>query len=193
MKWTLLALAAALALLAAAAASGVKNPVTKRALGYWNSRKRFALRLDEPPFAHLAASQVGYAPSMRKQFTARRKFASFRVVRDADGSTVFTGGAPEREVRTDILGGIETVFIGDFSAVAAPGRYRIVDDAGESSFPFDVGVNVFDPVVRAVQRWFYYQRAFTAVEPKYAEGPWVHGTDAAKAPPGVRMGWHDAG
>ena len=66
-------------------------------------------------------------------------------------------------------------------------------DNGLSTYPFDVGAAVFDPAIRAVQRAFYYQRAFTAVEPKYAEGPWTHGDDAARAPAGVRGGWHDAG
>jgi endoglucanase len=29
--------------------------------------------------------------------------------------------------------------------------------------------------------------------PSHAEGPWVHGDDATRAPTGVRRGWHDAG
>src|SRR5438445_785201 len=120
-------------------------------------------------------------------------FGAFRVVRDRDDSVAYEGGAPAREVRTDVLGPIGTVWIGDFSPLAAPGRYRIVADNGLSSYPFEVGARVFDPAVRAVQRWFYYQRAFTAIDAAHAEGPWTHPSDAEKAPPGVRMGWHDAG
>jgi endoglucanase len=187
---SILVLVAALAL---GAASGIAPRAAKRALGYWNSRKRLAMRTVEPPFSHLAASQVGYGPPMPKQFSAPRKFAGFRVVSDRDGAVALVGGAPVRQVRTNILGAIDTVWIGDFSALAAPGRYRIVADDGAASFPFDVGADVFDGPVRAVQRWFYYQRAFTAVDAAHAEGPWVHPTDAGKAPAGVRMGWHDAG
>ena len=62
------------------------------------------MRGDEPPFAHLAASQIGYAPSMRKQFTAPRKFSSFRVVREGDGSTALQGAGPVRRLETEILG-----------------------------------------------------------------------------------------
>ena len=183
----------AVLVVALAGAAALAPRVAKRALGYWNSRKRYAMRVEERPFAHLAASQVGYGPSMRKQFTAPRRFGSFRVLREADGSTAFAGGAPVRIVDTDILGPIRTVYVGDFSALTAPGRYRIEDDAGEASFPFEIGTGVFDPAVRAVQRWFYYQRAFTATDRVHAEGPWFHPSDAGKAPPGVRMGWHDAG
>jgi hypothetical protein len=52
---------------------------------------------------------------------------------------------------------------------------------------------VFDSAVRAVQRAFYYQRAFTEIDAEHAQGPWVHGSDAALALPGVVKGWHDAG
>ena len=184
---------AAVALLAAAIAGALAPRIARRALGHWNSRRRFAMRGVEPPFAHLAASQIGYAPSMRKQFTAPRKFSSFRVVREGDGSTALQGAGPVRRLETDILGPIRSVWIGDFTALAAPGRYHLVDDLGETSFPFQIGPGIFDAAVRAVQRWFYYQRAFTAIDAKHAEGPWFHPSDAAKAPAGVRGGWHDAG
>jgi endoglucanase len=173
--------------------TGLARRGAKRVLAEWNTRKRAAMRVEEPAFAHLAASQVGYGPSMTKQFTAPRKFGGFRVVHERDGSEVFAGGAPSRAIATDLLGDIHTVWIGDFTRLSAPGRYRIVADGGAASFPFDVRPDVFDAPLRAVQRWFYYQRAFTAVEARYAEGPWIHRSDADKAPPGVRGGWHDAG
>ena len=47
--------------------------------------------------------------------------------------------------------------------------------------------------MRAAQRAFYFQRAFTSIVARHAEGPWVHGDDRRLAPPGVRGGWHDAG
>jgi endoglucanase len=188
-----LALAAVAAVAALALYSGVAKKVAKRALRHWNSRKRFAMRTAERPFAHLAVSQIGYGPSMPKRFTSARSFGGFRVVREPEGALVLAGGPPLRTVKTDILGAIDAVFIGDFSALGTPGRYQIVADNGEGSFPFEIGPGVFDLPLRAVQRWFYYQRAFTAIDAAHAEGPWVHPSDADKAPPGVRMGWHDAG
>jgi len=191
-----LALAAVASLAALALvllASGVGKHIAKRALARWNGRNRFAMKVVERPFAHLAASQVGYAPSMPKQFTSAHAFKRFQVRGERDGAVVFDGGAPVRTVKTDLLGSIDTVWIGDFSNLTTPGRYRIEADGSDASFPFEIGPDVFGRPLRAVQRWFYYQRAFTAVDAAHAEGPWVHPSDADKAPPGVRMGWHDAG
>ncbi len=65
-----------------------------------------------------------------------------------------------------------------------PGATGSMTDDGLASHPFDIATDVFDPAVRAMQRAFYYQRAFTALEAPYAEGPWVHASDAALAPAG---------
>jgi endoglucanase len=188
--------AAALALAVAAAVFlgwGALKRAAKAALAWPVTRERARLRAVDPPFAHLAASQVGYAPGMRKQFTAPERFDSFRVLRESDGTAAMAGGGPVQERATRILGSIGTVWVGDFSTLREPGRYRIVTGGGRASHPFDVGADAFDRPLRAAQRGFYFQRAFTAIDAAHAEGPWVHASDAAKAPPGVRMGWHDAG
>ena len=166
--------------------------VLKSTVEWWSRRMRAWGERPEPPLRHLAASQVGYGPGMQKRFTSAVSFRSFRVLRDVDGSVVFEGG-PARTIDTDVLGDLHRVWIGDFTPVRLPGRYRIVADNGLSSYPFDVGTDVFDRPLRAVQRAFYFQRAFTSIEPRFAEGPWVHASDADNAPPGVVKGWHDAG
>ena len=165
----------------------------KTAAGFIAVRRRAAAAREEKPFGRLAASQVGYGPAMRKQFTSPRGFDRFAVVDDATGAVAFQGGPPLRAVDTDVLGPIHKVWVGDFSALATPGRYRIVGDNGLSSHPFFIGADVFDDAMRAVQRALYFQRAFTAIDTAHAEGPWVHASDAAAAPEGERKGWHDAG
>jgi endoglucanase len=160
--------------------------------GYPASWKRTTSGPEAVPFAGLAASQVGYGPFMVKQFSSPRRFASFKVV-SASGVVALEGGPPVREIPTNALGAVRSVWVGDFTPLRTPGRYRIVTDDGSSSFPFDVGSTVFDVPVRAVQRAFYYQRAFTKIDAEHAQGPWVHANDAALAPPGVVKGWHDAG
>jgi endoglucanase len=169
----------------------LKNGVNwLRGYPYW--LQRAALGPEAPPFTGLAASQVGYGPSMVKQFSSPQRFASFQVV-STNGKVALEGGPPVREIRTDALSAVRTVWIGDFTPLRAPGRYRIVADNGISSYPFDIGPNVFDSAVRAVQRAFYYQRAFTEIDAEHAQGPWIHASDAVLAPPGVMKGWHDAG
>jgi len=148
---------------------------------------------EDPPLSRLAVSQVGYGPGMRKEFTSGAPFSSFEIQDARTTERRWSGPGPLRTVETDLLGASHTVWVGDFSAVTAPGRYRIVANNGLTSFPFTIAGDVFDAPLRAVQRSFYYQRAFTSVAAPHAEGPWTHPTDEDKAPPGVRGGWHDAG
>ena len=145
------------------------------------------------PFTRLAASQLGYLPNGPKAFTSPRPFRSFVVVNEVTHTTAWQGGPPAREVATEVLGAVSTVWLGDFTVLTEPGRYRIVADNGLESYPFTIGDRLFDAALRAVQRSLYFQRAFTAITEDHAEGPWVHATDAALAPRGVRHGWHDAG
>jgi endoglucanase len=168
------------------------RPRVKTVLQWFPERLRARALPPEQFFSHLAASQVGYAPAMLKRFSSPRPFQSFRVIREENGTVSFEGGAPVQTIATTALGPVSTVWVGDFSALTAPGRYR-VEAAGLTSHPFTIGFEVFDVPVRAVQRGFYFQRAFTAIDASHAEGPWVHGDDSALAPPGVRGGWHDAG
>jgi endoglucanase len=188
-------IAAVAALLLTALGPVLPRPLkdaVNRLRGYPAWRQRAALKPEAPPFAGLAASQVGYGPSMVKQISSPKRFTSFQVV-SSSGEVAFKGGPPVREIPTDALGAVRTVWIGDFTPLRIPGRYRVVTDDGMSSYPFDVGPSVFDTSVRAVQRAFYYQRAFTEIDAGHTQGPWVHTSDAALAPPGVVQGWHDAG
>src|SRR5262244_815500 len=82
------------ALVALGLASGIAGRTAKHALGRWNTQKRLAMREADRPFAHLAASQIGYGPSMRKQFTSARRFGKFQVTSERDGVVMFVGEAP---------------------------------------------------------------------------------------------------
>ena len=92
---------------------------------------------------------------------------------------------PTARRRSRTLGAVRTVWVGDFTPLRAPGRDPVVIDDGNSSHAFDVELGVFDSAVRAVQRAFYYQRAFAEIDAWRAQGPWIHASDAALAPPGV--------
>ena len=69
--------------------------------GYPAWRRRAALGPEAPPFNGLAASQVGYGPSMVKQFSSPRRFASFQVVRPtaSPSSTAASWSSPSRTAR----------------------------------------------------------------------------------------------
>jgi endoglucanase len=181
-----------LAAVGTAAGSTRVRAAIKTALRWWPERQRAMAFPREPLFTHLAASQLGYTPEMVKRFSSPQRFQSFRVIREGTGTVAFEGGPPAKEIATTTLGSVGMVWVGDFSALTAPGRYRL-EAAGLGSHPFSIDERVFDAAVRAAQRAFYFQRAFTSIDARHAEGPWVHGDDRALAPPGVRGGWHDAG
>ena len=65
---------------------------------------------------------------MLKQFSSPQPFGSFTVV-STSGELAFQGGAPVREVLTDALGAVRTVWVGDFTPLRDTGRYHIVADS----------------------------------------------------------------
>ena len=148
---------------------------------------------DLPQFTHLAASQVGYGPSVAKAFTSPLPFTSFALVDEDHQSIVWRGVGPGRQVATDLLGSLRSVWVGDFTSFEHQAGTVSRPTTASTSHPFSIGTHVFDPAVRAVQRSFYFQRAFTEIPERHAEGPWTHDSDAHAAPPGERHGWHDAG
>ncbi len=143
------------------------------------------------PMPYIAASQIGYAPNMRKQFSSPVDFSSFQIVRMSDSGVVYAGGASVNRITSGIINGT-TVWVGDFTGFTTPGRYKIVA-GGRESYPFNIGTDIFDQPVRAAQRMLYYQRLFTAITMPYAEGPWVHSSTAWLAPQGIEGGWQEAG
>lgn len=188
--------------------AGVLLALTGWAVAAWTPARRTAiataswpvraLRARSAPllpdaFSHLAATQLGFAPSGPKPFTSPTPFTAVDVRDLATGRVVWRGAAAPRPVETGVLGASTTAYRGDVAAVSARGRYRIEADNGLRSHPFQIGTDVFDVAQRLVQRVFYFQRAFTAVDARYTEGPWSHPSDAARAPAGVTGGWHDAG
>ena len=64
----------------------------------------------------------------------------------------------------------------DFTSVNVPGRYYVFDPKlGLRSPVFRIGPDVYDSVLRAAVRVFYYQREATAHTAPWAEAPWQDG------------------
>src|SRR5690606_20368933 len=107
----------------------------------------------------------------------------------------------------DVAG--DTVKVADFSAFNKPGHYKIrVAEAGESP-PFYIQENVYDPVLAAAVKSFYYNRASAPIEADYAGQfarpaghpdtlVYIHPSAASAARPAGTVisspkGWYDAG
>ena len=111
-------------------------------------------------------NQVGYLPQLSKYFSITQTEAgphrgdSFRVVTEA-GIPVFSGlfsNGPVNDPATR-----ESVLVGDFSELRAPGRYKIKVN-GLDSDPFTIGAAVYRPLCNDALRCFYLIRCGVAID-----------------------------
>jgi endoglucanase len=145
---------------------------------------------DAPPTPFIVVDQFGYLPAMQKiavirspelGFDAGWTFtpgAVYQVVDAKTGAVVYEGKPVAfKDGAIDAASGDHTWRF-DFSAVSKPGRYLIRDtQAGYDSYPFDIGPNVYKPVLRAAVRMLYYQRADTVKDARFAGAGWADGLD----------------
>ncbi|MFO1338433.1 MAG: glycoside hydrolase family 9 protein [Burkholderiaceae bacterium] len=157
--------------------------------------------------AAIAVNQVGFLPAAAKWAVVPASPAQrFQVVDAATGVPVFSGtlGAPGTWAPAQA-----TVRLADFSALSAPGRYRLRVDGLADSPPFAVAPDAYAALNAAGLKAFYFNRAGTALLPEHA-GPYarpaghadtqvrVHASAASPGRPegtvfASPQGWYDAG
>lgn len=143
-------------------------------------------------------NQVGFLPQARKTAVVRSQGidGTFELV-DESGTSVYTGklsGPVAAEYAA------ETVMQADFSDFTAPGTYRITVSNGDDSYPFTIGADVYDDLLRDTMLMLYRQRCGVALTGDtvgafahpacHTEEALVYGTDQKRE---VSGGWHDAG
>lgn len=133
--------------------------------------------------------------------------STFEVRRVGTDLSVFTGSvvAASGGVVNTVSGDI--VWRGDFSSVTAPGEYYIYDPANDKrSYNFILNDDVFNDVMTASTRTYFYQRQSFAITSQYG-GNWTHALDHTKdqtallwngsaiagTARNVSGGWYDAG
>lgn len=134
----------------------------------------------------MAIDQFGYLPDERKVavigdpqegYNAAESYApgaELELRSAADGRVVFRG-EPRLfdEGRTDSASGDRGWWF-DFSAVREVGDYYLYDAKNaRRSHVFRIAPDVFQPVLRAAMRVFFYQREAYPHRPPFAEEPWV--------------------
>lgn len=121
---------------------------------------------------HILVDQFGYLPQLEKRAIIRspergkdavRSFAPserYAVIDTASGQIAYQGTpAAWQNGRIDAASG-DRVWIFDFSRVDKPGRYVIRDlDRSHDSYAFEIGGDVYTPVLKAAFKTFYLQRA----------------------------------
>ncbi|MBS1702265.1 MAG: glycoside hydrolase family 9 protein [Armatimonadetes bacterium] len=137
---------------------------------------------------HICVDQFGYLPDgakvavisdPQKGYNASDHYTpghTLQVRRRSDDKTVFSGLATVwKDGATDESSGDKGWWF-DFSSLKEPGEYYVYDVSNRMRSPvFKIGEKVFDPVLKAACRMYYFQRLATPIEAKYAEGPWVDG------------------
>lgn len=141
-------------------------------------------------------NQAGYYPADVKKAVLNFPAEDFKVV-TADGEEVFSGVCAH--FGHDRASG-DDVYIADFSALTADGKYRI--SAGGITSPiFGIGGNVNKKLFRDVMRAYYYLRCGMELKAEHA-GKFTHA--ACHTMPAIDWldrsiqkdvsgGWHDAG
>jgi len=132
---------------------------------------QFGYREQARKIAVIRVPQIGPdAPSIYNPGT------QFQVINSVNGNVVHTGAPVSfRGGETDAASG-DRIWHFDFSAVTSPGRYYVLDVTNNvRSFPFDIANGVYDDVLRAAVKYFYYQRAGVAKLAQYAGEDWADG------------------
>ncbi len=139
---------------------------------------------------HIHLDQFGYKPDFTKVAVISDPQVGYnsdanytpgsllKVIDESSGNTVFSG--------EPILwsGGATHGQSGDrgwhfdFSSLTAPGSYHILDEENNTmSYSFEISESVYNNVLKAATKMFYYNRCNMAKETPYAESPWTDGNN----------------
>lgn len=171
----------------------------------------------------IVVDQFGYLPEQQKIAVLRDPVTGFdstdaftpgatlQVVNTSSGAVVHTGTATAWNAgATDSTSGDRAWWF-DFSGLATAGTYEVLDvDRNVRSARFEIGDDVYRPVLVQAVRTFFYQRAGHAKAAPFAGAAWVDGAshlgplqDAnarrynaagdASTERDLRGGWYDAG
>jgi len=164
-------------------------------------------------FPHLVAAQsihlnqLGFLPESAKiAIVSNTEVGEFWLLA-AEGKSELLRGPLSATVKWDSAG--ETVKIADFSAFNKPGKYIIRVEGLPESAPFSIQQNIYDDVLSASIKSFYFNRVGAEVEARFggkfkrpAAHPdalvYIHKSAASKNRPvdtvlSSPKGWYDAG
>ncbi len=163
-----------------------------------------AVQADAP--VNLSLNQIGFIPSAPKMAVVSASAgAEFWLVEVESGTEVLRG--PLTPAQTWEVSG-DAVRVADFSGFSKPGRYQLRVAGGDST-AFPIGGGVYDPLLQASIKAFYFNRAGAALEERHA-GPfhrpaghpdtivYIHPDAASAQRPAHTVvsspkGWYDAG
>lgn len=134
----------------------------------------------ETVYPLIKVNQLGYFPNAEKTATISRfkelvtfdENTNFNVINATTNEIAYTGKL-KLVTDYDYLSG-EKVFKADFSELKATGEYYItIDGLDEKSYTFEISNDVYDDLLAAAVKYYYYQRSGIDLTPEYA-GQWSH-------------------
>ena len=151
--------------------------------------------------ADIRLNSLGFLPKMQKKATIVSACSSFTVKKVPSGPVVYTGTVTG-PLHQDDVG--QDVWVVDFSAVGAKGRFYLDVPGVGRSFEFEIGDAVYDFAFFTAMRSFYLWRCGTAVEGEHNGQRYAHAAchmeDGWQDYIGIKDsrrdgigGWHDAG
>jgi endoglucanase len=145
----------------------------------------------------ICLNQLGFLPDGTKAATIGGRANSFLIRSMKDHSVAFR--SPLSAPSLDRASG-DTVQIADFSALRAPGEYRIELESGAISDGFPIRHDAYDHALLLAMRSFYGQRCGYPVDlgggyahPKCHLEAAFHPSSGKTGSCEIRGGWHDAG
>ncbi len=169
--------------------------------------RRTARSAEADTAGEIRINQLGFLPAARKLAIVESTTArTFTVVRSDRSREVLKG---ELQPSATWALAQRPAMVADLSALTTPGSYRVIVEGLPPSDPFSINANVYAGVGDAALKAYYFMRASTALEKKYA-GAWarkaghpdteveVHASAASAARPAGTVisaprGWYDAG
>ena len=143
----------------------------------------------QAPPTYIQVDQFGYLPDAPKVAVLHDPIEGFNSgdaytpgptleLRNAQtGMTVFMGSPVSwRNGNTHAQSGDKGWWF-DFSSFQTPGTYYVSDPTtGQRSASFEIGNTVYEEVLNASMKMYYYNRCNAAKEEPFAQGPWTDGT-----------------
>ncbi len=161
--------------------------------------KEVVLVLKKEPL-YIKINQVGYLPNAKKEIIVDKEAKEFEVIDVKTSKVVYKGTLEFKGV--DRISK-DKVWVGDFSQVTTPGRYKIViPSLNEESYEFNIADDIYNDVFYKVMRSYYLQRCGIEINDKitgFKKGPChnrpaeFHPSLGKKGTMEVNGGWHDAG
>ncbi|GAB3162995.1 hypothetical protein GCM10027291_01790 [Telluribacter humicola] len=116
--------------------------------------------------------QVG--SNANQKFNASTGENQYQVRRWADDAVVYSGTIQAWKNGTVQASSGDQGWWFDFSMVNAPGSYYIFDVGNNvGSYRFEIGDNVYNDVLKAAVRTYFYQRINYAKQPPYTDAKWA--------------------